>query len=105
MRSSPRYALLLAGPALLLAACSDQSADSSGDKSPKPGDPGLTIAGTSGPEGHAGTAAFEFVVTLEPAAGSAVQVRYQTRSGTARENTDFNAASGELEFLPGETRK
>ena len=47
-----------------------------------------------------GTAGFE--VTLRPAAGQAVTVRYRTLDGTAHEGADYSGADGTLRFEPGQ---
>ena len=65
---------------------------------PPPGLPTLNIEDATVEEG--GTAAFE--VTLSPASDQTVTVAYATADGTAVEASDYTAASGTLEFAPGE---
>jgi Calx-beta domain len=52
---------------------------------------------------HDGTASFP--VTLSGPSGVPVTVRYETGDGSATAPGDYTAASGELSFAPGETRK
>ena len=52
---------------------------------------------------EAGTASF--TVTLSPAAGTTVTVDYTTTDGSAKNTTDYTAATGSLTFLAGETSK
>ena len=47
----------------------------------------------------------EFAVTLSVPSWQRVTVNYQTSSGTAVADQDFEAASGALTFYPGDTRK
>jgi glucose/arabinose dehydrogenase len=57
-------------------------------------------------EGHAGTTAATFFVTLSGASGSAVSVQYATAPGTATAGTDYVTRSlTTLTFAPGETSK
>jgi hypothetical protein len=44
-----------------------------------------------------------FVVTLSKASGKTVTVNYATADGTATQPEDYNAASGALTFVPGDT--
>ncbi|MEZ4870531.1 MAG: Calx-beta domain-containing protein [Caldilineaceae bacterium] len=44
-------------------------------------------------------------VTLSPASASAVTVTYATANDTAKVDTDYSAANGQLVFAPGETSK
>jgi hypothetical protein len=57
-------------------------------------------------EGHSGTAAFSFVVTLSAPSSVPVTVQFATANGTAKvSGSDYNAKSGTLTFLPGQTSK
>ena len=58
--------------------------------------PEVSIGDAAAVEG--GTATFE--VTLRPAAGQAVTVRYRTLDGTALEGADYTGANGTLRFEP-----
>ena len=58
--------------------------------------PEVSIGDAAAVEG--GTATFE--VTLRPAAGRAVTVRYRTLDGTAFEGADYTGANGTLRFEP-----
>ena len=66
-------------------------------------EPGLSVLPVSGDEG---SGVFRFSVTLSPASGKPVSVRYEaTGIGDAVPGADFAALSGVLEFAPGETLK
>jgi probable HAF family extracellular repeat protein len=67
------------------------------------GAPSLSIGDVTVTEGHAGTTAATFTVTLLPASGQAVSVNYATADGTAAQPADYAAASGTLNFGIGET--
>lgn len=64
--------------------------------------PTLTVSNVSASEGHSGTTAFQFTVTLAPASASTVNVNFETAAGTAQAS-DFLAAAGPLTFAPGVT--
>ena len=66
----------------------------------------LTIGDAADTEGNAGTKVLTFPVTLSPAATSTVTVSFGTQDGIATvADGDYNAASGFLNFAPGETSK
>ena len=67
--------------------------------------PVLRISDVSQAEGHAGTTAFPFTVTLSPASTGPVTVKYATANGTALAGSDYTATSGTLTFTPGQTSK
>jgi probable HAF family extracellular repeat protein len=67
--------------------------------------PLMTITDTSVTEGHTGTRAVTFTVTLSAASAQPVTVAYATANGTATAGSDYQAASGTLTFAPGETSK
>ncbi len=56
-------------------------------------------------EGNAGTIPAEFSVTLTPAFGETVTVRYATAAVTAASGSDYVAKSGTLTFAPGVTTR
>jgi CSLREA domain-containing protein len=56
-------------------------------------------------EGDAGTTPAVFTVRLNPASEKPLTVRYSTQDLTATSPQDYEAASGELTFAPGETEK
>ena len=62
------------------------------------GSPVLTIAPAEGVEGET----LGFVVSLSGSSGQRVTVDYATFDGSARAPGDYQAASGTLEFAPGE---
>jgi hypothetical protein len=67
--------------------------------------PSLTIGDVIAAEGSSGGAALTFTVTLSAASSRTVTVRYATADGSATSPSDYVAATGILEFLPGETSK
>lgn len=66
--------------------------------------PTVTIANASIAEGDTGTVNMAFEVTLSAASDSPVKVSFATASGTASAS-DYSAASGTVEFAPGQTSK
>ena len=52
-----------------------------------------------------GAGDLEFVVSLSAASAETVIVDYATSNGTALAGTDYSAASGTVQFAPGEVRK
>jgi Calx-beta domain len=71
----------------------------------QPPPPDLAVADASVVEGHAGTTALVFRVTLSAASTQPVTVGWATADGTATAGSDYQAASGTLTFAPGETAK
>ena len=69
------------------------------------GPPALSVADATVVEGDAGTTNAAFTVTLAPASGKTVTVRYATSNGTAAAPGDYATATGTLTFAPGETSK
>jgi chorismate-pyruvate lyase len=67
--------------------------------------PLLRINDVSKAEGHSGTTAFTFTVTLSPASTGTVTVNYATANGSAVAASDYTAANGTLTFAPGQTSK
>ena len=67
--------------------------------------PAFSIADASALEGNSGSNAFNFVVTLAPAATNTVTVNYTTASGSATSGSDFTATSGTIAFAPGITHQ
>lgn len=65
----------------------------------------LSINDVSADEGTAGTGTMKFTVTLLPASGREVTVKWSTADGTASAGADYTAGSGDLTFAPGETSK
>ncbi len=63
----------------------------------------IFISNVAQAEGNSGTTDFVFDVTLSGTYGLAVEVHYATRDGGAKAGTDYNATSGTVTFLPGET--
>ena len=62
-----------------------------------------SIADARAEEGDGGVADLDFTVTLSTASEIEVTVAYATADGTANAGSDYQAASGELRFAPGET--
>ncbi len=67
--------------------------------------PDLTVGDVSVDERDFGTVSATFEVTLSEAAGTAIEVNYATRSGTATADVDYTPTSGTLTFASGETSK
>ena len=63
----------------------------------------VSVSSTELREGPGGRMAV-FVVELSQPSGSAVTLNYQTVAGTAQAGTDFTARSGQITFVPGQTR-
>jgi hypothetical protein len=66
--------------------------------------PSLSIADKSQNEGNSGTSNESLTVSLSAASGLPVTVHYATSDGTA-DSTDYDSASGDLTFAPGDTSK
>jgi hypothetical protein len=65
----------------------------------------LAVSDATVTEGHTGTTAAAFTVTLSSANTVPVSVDWATADGTATAGSDYQAASGTLTFAPGETSK
>ncbi len=65
--------------------------------------PSVSIADAEAREGVDAT--IDFLVTLRPASDRRVTVDYETADGTAKAGEDYQAASGTLTFVPGDTEK
>lgn len=65
--------------------------------------PTLSIADSSAVEGSSGTNPMTFTVTLSRAGAAPVTVHWATANGSAKAGTDYQAASGDLTFAPGQT--
>jgi hypothetical protein len=72
---------------------------------PPPPPPSMTISDASVTEGHAGTVAAAFTVTLSAAAAGPVTVTYATANDSAVANGDYQATTGTHSFAPGQTSK
>ena len=64
--------------------------------------PTLSIADVSSNEGDSGTLSLVFTVTLSATSSDTVSVDYATADGSATAGVDYEAASGTLQFTPGE---
>ena len=71
----------------------------------QPAVPALRVADATGDEGNAGTTDLKFDLTLSAAADTPVDVHFTTVDDTATSPSDFEAASGDVRFEPGETAK
>ncbi|MFO0900206.1 MAG: Calx-beta domain-containing protein [Pirellulales bacterium] len=69
------------------------------------GAPTLSVDDISQDEGNDGTTEFTFTVTLSAPSEAEVTVNYATGGGNATPGNDYEAASGQLVFAPGETTK
>lgn len=67
--------------------------------------PVLSINSISLNEGNSGTTPFNFTVNLTGATSQTVSVNYATANGTATAPSDYQTASGTVNFAPGETSK
>jgi hypothetical protein len=67
------------------------------------GAPSISVADISVAEGHAGTSAATFLLTLSAPSDLAASVNYTTADGTATSGSDYTAASGTASFAPGAT--
>jgi hypothetical protein len=67
--------------------------------------PSLSVSDGSVTEGNSGTTNMAFTVSLSAASGQTVTVNYTTADGSATAGADYQAVSGTLTFLPGETTK
>jgi hypothetical protein len=67
--------------------------------------PDITISDVAVVEGNSGTRSASFSVTLSAASQHTVTVAFATADGSAAAGSDYQAASGTLTFLPGETSK
>jgi ELWxxDGT repeat protein len=66
-------------------------------------EPRLNIGDATIAEGHIGTRAATFTVTLSAATDQPVTVAYSTADGSAVAGSDYQAKSGILTFAPGQT--
>jgi len=68
--------------------------------------PSISIGDAYMTEGNSGTRSMSFTVSLSRPSGQAVSVNYATANGTAKtSDNDYTAASGRLDFAPGDTTK
>jgi hypothetical protein len=69
-------------------------------------EPWINIESAQIVEGNSGTRLMTFTVYLSAAYDQTITVKYKTENGTAKvSDKDYNAASGTLTFLPGQTTK
>ncbi|MGH9789400.1 MAG: S8 family serine peptidase [Candidatus Acidiferrales bacterium] len=66
---------------------------------------GLSAQGAAVAEGESGTSPLDFAVRLSRASQDTVTVNFATADGSATAPEDYQAASGMLTFMPGETLK
>lgn len=67
--------------------------------------PVLRVNDVSKAEGQSGTTAFLFKVNLSSARPTITTVTYTTANGTAKAGQDYNATTGTLTFVPGQTSR
>jgi Calx-beta domain/FG-GAP-like repeat len=70
-----------------------------------PPPPTIATSDVSITEGNTGTRSANIIVTLSAASNEPVTVDFATADGTAAAGSDYQAASGTLTFVPGETSK
>ncbi|MEA2710417.1 MAG: hypothetical protein QOF78_3018, partial [Phycisphaerales bacterium] len=68
-------------------------------------EPYISVNNASATEGNSGTTPMTFTVTLSAASDLASSVDFSTASASAVSGEDFNAATGRVTFLPGQTSK
>jgi uncharacterized repeat protein (TIGR03806 family) len=67
------------------------------------GQPSISIANASAPEGNSGGTILSFTATLSNPSTQPVSAAWATADGTATAGSDYVAASGTVDFAPGET--
>ena len=67
--------------------------------------PSLSMASIASDEGNEGVLPMAFVAKLSAPSPRPIRVAYATRDVTAKAGDDYEAASGELTFAPGETEQ
>ena len=67
--------------------------------------PSLSMASIAADEGNEGVLPMAFVAKLSAPSPRPIRVAYATRDVTAKAGDDYEAASGELTFAPGETEQ
>jgi hypothetical protein len=72
---------------------------------PPPPPPTIRINDVTVKEGNTGTVSATFAVTLSARSTETITVAYATGNGTATAGSDYQAASGNLTFAPGDIRK
>ena len=66
---------------------------------------GMPVVDIDDPSANESASTLEFTVTLTEPRGDNVTMNYTTAGGTATEGDDYEAASGQLTFDPGETEQ
>ena len=69
------------------------------------GEDPVSIVGSSITEGDVGTKPLPFTISLAVPQNQTASVHWQTADGTATAGSDYQAASGDVTFAPGETAK
>jgi hypothetical protein len=67
--------------------------------------PSLSISPATQAEGNTPAGFIELTINLSAASSRTVSVNYQTLDGTATGGSDYLVRSGEISFLPGQTRQ
>jgi Calx-beta domain len=70
---------------------------------PPPTKKNVTIDDVAMQEGHSGTTAYTFTVTMDSPAATTVTLKYATSNDTATAGSDFVTKAGSLSFAPGVT--
>jgi hypothetical protein len=95
--------LQLSGPSGATLGTSASTVTIIDNDSPPPVTPTLSVGNASVREGDSGTSTLKFPVSLSATSASDVTVDYLTADGTASSTSDYQAASGVLTIVAGQT--
>ena len=98
-----RFRVLLSAPVNAVIADGEATVTLTGDDETSPVLPEISIADAQVTEGDDGTRTVTAQVTLSAPATQPVSVQWASADGSARAGADYSAASGRIDFAPGET--